>query len=112
MANLWILGNQESFRGIADRFNLSKGSLHYVFLQICQGLKNVRREFIRWPDNHQLVSIAEQFGLISGFPGIIGAIDGTHIPIPGPSRFRASYINKKGYPSIHHQAICDINLKF
>nr|XP_027238977.1 uncharacterized protein LOC113830007 [Penaeus vannamei] len=48
LATLWLLGNQESFRGVGDRFNLSKSSLHKVFLKK------------------------------TGFPGVVGAIDGTH----------------------------------
>ncbi|XP_033729019.1 putative nuclease HARBI1 [Pecten maximus] len=48
----------------------------------------------------------------SGFPGVVGAVDGTHIPIPGPSSHRDSYINRKSFPSIQLQADCDSNLVF
>ncbi|KAG0725949.1 hypothetical protein GWK47_037584 [Chionoecetes opilio] len=33
LATLWLLGNQESFRGVGDRFDLSKSSLHKVLLE-------------------------------------------------------------------------------
>lgn len=42
----------------------------------------------------------------------MGCIDGLHIPIPGPSDHRAAYINRKGFPSIQLQAVCDDNLRF
>lgn len=43
---------------------------------------------------------------------MVGCIDGSHIPIPGPSEHRAAYINHKGFPSIQMQAVCDDNLRF
>ncbi|KAG0712150.1 hypothetical protein GWK47_019097 [Chionoecetes opilio] len=33
LATLWLLGNQESFRGVGDRFDLSKSSFHKVLLE-------------------------------------------------------------------------------
>lgn len=50
-------------------------------------------------------SIAEEFAQYAGFLGVIGTIDGTYIPITGPSEFRDSYI------CIHLQAICDSSMK-
>lgn len=34
LCSIWLLGNQESFRGVADQFDMSKGTLHYIFFQI------------------------------------------------------------------------------
>jgi len=45
---------------------------------------------------HVLQAIADGFMHKTGFPGVIGAVDGTHIAIPGPSQYRSSYINRKG----------------
>ncbi|KAH7948687.1 hypothetical protein HPB49_000843 [Dermacentor silvarum] len=33
---LWLLGNQESFRGVGDRFGINKGLLHYVVNNIIE----------------------------------------------------------------------------
>ena len=38
LATLWLLANKESFRGVADRFGVSKGSLHYYVMQVVEGL--------------------------------------------------------------------------
>jgi hypothetical protein len=43
-----------------------------------------------------------------GMPGVVGAIDGTYIP--GPSDHRSSYINRKGYPSMQLQVVCNSQL--
>ena len=45
-------------------------------------------------------------------PGVIGAIDGTHIKIPGPSEHRDAYISRKGVPSMQLQVVCDKNMQF
>ncbi|KAJ8914026.1 hypothetical protein NQ315_012050, partial [Exocentrus adspersus] len=46
------------------------------------------------------------------FPSTIGAIDGTHIPIPQPKDHGISYINRHNYSSIILQAVCTPDLKF
>ncbi|XP_037928798.1 protein ALP1-like, partial [Teleopsis dalmanni] len=45
-------------------------------------------------------------------PNIIGAIDGTHIPVLLPSDGYKEYINQKGWPSIVMQAVVDNNYLF
>lgn len=41
------------------------------------------------------------------FLGILGAIDGCHIRIVKPRDYPNSYVNRKGYPSVLLQGICD-----
>ncbi|XP_018407382.1 PREDICTED: putative nuclease HARBI1 [Cyphomyrmex costatus] len=55
----------------------------------------------------------EAFERVSGFPNVIGAIDGTHVEIRSPQGDdHQAYINRKGYPSIHVQVVCTQNLLF
>lgn len=49
---------------------------------------------------------------MSNFPGVVGAIDGCHIPISAPTEHPNSYINRKGFHSILLQGICDHRMKF
>jgi hypothetical protein len=57
--------------------------------------------------------VKEHFFHLSGFPQVIGAIDGTHIPIKSPGGNEAElYRNRKGYFSINVQAIVDSTCKF
>jgi hypothetical protein len=46
------------------------------------------------------------------YSGVVGAIDGTHIPIPEPNENGALYYNRKNFPSILLQGICDNSMKF
>jgi hypothetical protein len=43
---------------------------------------------------------------------VIGAIDGSHIPIKVPSENRHVYINRKGFYSVVLQAVCNHKLVF
>ena len=45
-------------------------------------------------------------------PGVVGAIDGTHIPIPSPANHHENYVNRKGFHSIIAQVVCDSDMKF
>lgn len=111
---MWYLANQETFRSVADRFGMSKGSLHYYLRNFTHILtsEDVLPKVICWPDIQEYPRIAEKFAQRAGFPGVIGAVDGTYIPIPGPKDFRDSYICRKGFPAFHLQAVCDKSLRF
>ncbi|XP_033729774.1 putative nuclease HARBI1 [Pecten maximus] len=115
LACVWYLSNQETFRSIVDRFGLSKGSLHYFLRKFCNIITSneILQQLIRWPSSDsEFQNISENFTQRAGFPNVIGALDGTYIPILGPTAFRESYICRKGFPALHLQAVCDTDLKF
>ena len=45
----------------------------------------------------------EQFYSLGRCPGVIGTIDGTHIPIIAPSEDEHLFINRKGFHCINVQ---------
>lgn len=71
-------------------------------------------EFIYFPTTRsEMATIADGFKQRCGMPGVVGAVDGTHIPIPAPrSVHRASFINRKGHSSMILQLVCDSKLRF
>lgn len=54
----------------------------------------------------------EEFQRAKGFPGVIGAVDGSFIRIRAPKEDAVSYICRKKYPAIHLQAVCDARSLF
>ena len=48
-----------------------------------------------------------KFFSVAGFPGVLGCVDGTHIPIMAPSVDNYAYVNRKNFHSINVQAVCD-----
>ncbi len=76
---------------------MSKGTLHYVVKETTSAIASLRTTVIQFKTNTaDMISVANGFQDKTGFPGVIGAVDGTHIEIPGPSENRSSYINRKG----------------
>ena len=45
--------------------------------------------------------------LVSGFPGVVGAIDGCHIAIKAPKDVQADYIDRHSQHGITLLAVCD-----
>lgn len=64
---------------------MNKGFLHGIVMEVGTGLRAVRPQFIYWPNREEQTQIERSFFRKTGFPGIVGCIDGSHIPIPGPS---------------------------
>ena len=52
------------------------------------------------------------FDNIARFPGVLGSVDGTHIPIVAPVEHEYAYVNRKNFHSINVQAVRDFNMIF
>lgn len=80
-------------------------------------VRHLANDWIHFPrDRRAYQRNAVQFFEEFHFPGIIGAIDCTHVAIIAPPVVHdvhpaAPYYNRKGFYSINVQAICDANLK-
>jgi len=111
---LWTLANQESFRSIADRFGLTnRGLAYHCFISTCAKIKErMFADIITWPLPVELRRISGEFLSRYGFPGVVGCIDGSHVPIKAPAVDRDSYINRKGFASVNLLAVCDDALRF
>ena len=57
----------------------------------------------------QLHRIKANFVAIAGMPGVVGAIDGTHIRIIAPSKDEDVFVNRKKVHSINTQVVFDAN---
>ena len=62
-----------------------------------------KKNFIFMPDYLTSLQIKEQFYSLNRFPGIVGAIDGAHIPIIAPAKNEHLFVNRKGFHSIKVQ---------
>ena len=58
-------------------------------------------------DSRQQQRIKAKFMEIAGIPGVIGAIDGTHIKIIAPSQDEDVFVNRKKFHSINTQTVFD-----
>lgn len=114
LLTLWYLANLECYRTVADRFGVSTSTAWNSVFKICKKLLLVNTQYgiITFPDEDQHNMITENFRRNNGFPGILGAIDGSHIPIKAPIINANSYINRKNFHSVLLQGICDNKKRF
>ena len=108
---LWYIGSQETIRSIADRFNVSESTFHSHnrrMLDVFQ--KYFLKKFVIWPNDLQ--NVCNEFELKKNFPGVVGAIDSTHIRIKPPSGHSNDYFNRKKFHSVILQAVCREDKQF
>jgi hypothetical protein len=74
LITLWYLSNTETFRQVADRFNVTKGSSHRIVTKIVQFLVRKSKEYIAMPTGQQLRKVTSEFFKLHGIEGVVGAI--------------------------------------
>lgn len=100
------MATPDSYRSICVKFGVGKATAFRSVRRVTYALHCIAPRFIQWP-SEVADNVIDQFARVRGFPGVIGAIDGTHIKIRAPLTDSASYINRKGFPSINLQVVCD-----
>ena len=113
-ASLWFLATGECFRSIGERFGMGESTISYALRQFFDIIiARFLIEKITFPNTeieiNRITSGFKKFGKISN---VIGAIDGSHIPIKAPHLFPVDYFNRKGFYSIVLQAVVDYKKKF
>jgi len=87
--------------------NKKKNCAFYKVLDVilhCQALQ------IEWDQYYQ--KLAAEFYRFSSFPGLIGAVDGTHIRVRAPAAVQKDYLSRKQCHTMILMAICDANMVF
>jgi len=91
------------FRCVSDRFNVGKATAWRSVQKVVNALYKNVATFIKWPTIEEAEQNMQTTERLYGFPGVIGAVDGTHIKITAPNENSDSYINRKGFHSIQLQ---------
>ncbi|KAH8037820.1 hypothetical protein HPB51_017320 [Rhipicephalus microplus] len=107
---LVYLGSQISMYAIGDKFDVTESSVHVCVTRVVHFLHAISDEIICWPSSAEVTRIKNGFLAKSKGKGprnTIGCIDGSHIGILTPSESTQSYFNRKKWPSIILQGICD-----
>lgn len=107
---VWLLATPDSFRSVALRFGVNPGTLYYFYSYIIEALRELSATFITWPNAEERRVISATFQRATGFPGVIGCIDCTHIEITAPLVDAAQYINRHHSYSMNVQAVVDSSL--
>lgn len=111
--SLWRLATGDSYRACGLQFGLPKSTTSMITHEFCSILTRKMDEFIKFPYSRAEVRKAiDEFQNISEFPQVIGAVDGSHIPIKKPKDSPNAYYNRKSFHSVILQGVCDANYKF
>ena len=103
------MATQDSFRSTALQFKTRPRTVHYFYLYIIESLRELSARYITWPNAHERAQIKAAFERATGFPGVVGSIDGTHHDIIGPRNQRVMYVNRHHSYSMNTQVRTVIN---
>jgi len=90
---------------VADLTNVHKSTVRRAIHKVSRATASLRAEYLSFPDNDdERMQMMREFYAIAQFPGVLGSIDCTHIPILSPGGELAEiYRNRKGYFSLNVQ---------
>ncbi len=94
----------------SDDLGPSQPSISRIVMETIMALTapHIVTHFIDFPTTPRIIQQKEtQFMQIASFPGVVGAIDGTHIKIIAPTVNENIYVNRKRYHSINTQVVFD-----
>lgn len=104
----FAVGSYQASIGESLDLAMSQPTVSRVLSNVTRAMTTLEHEFIRFPrEERERVTISEGFELMAQFPGIIGCIDGTHIPIVPPSEEKWSFLNHKRFFSLNIQVTCN-----
>lgn len=91
------------YRVVANQFGVHKSTVKKCVYMFCRKLvKHYMNKFITlW--NEEAEAISRRFEISCHLPQILGAIDGTHIPMLAPQKGYWDFINRKMWMSCNMQ---------
>lgn len=96
----------------ADLMGVSITSVNRSIYRTIRAIAARHRENIRFPSGPDIRQTKDAFYRYCQFPGVVGAIDCTHIPITNPGGDNAElFRNRKGFHSINTQVVCNMNME-
>uniref|UniRef100_A0A671USV5 Nuclease HARBI1 n=1 Tax=Sparus aurata TaxID=8175 RepID=A0A671USV5_SPAAU len=90
----------------ADDLGPSQPSVSRIVMETIMALTapHLVMRFIDFPTTPRIIQQKQTaFMQVAGFPGVVGAIDGTHVRIIAPSVDESVFVNRKRYHSINTQ---------
>ncbi|KAL6742833.1 hypothetical protein Aduo_015940 [Ancylostoma duodenale] len=95
-----------------DLSGCAQSTISRAFDQTVRLLYRRRWQYVTWPRGERALRVKRRFFELCGIPNIIGAIDGSHIRIVGPSINEHAYVNRKDKYSINGGFVCDHDGRF
>nr|CAI5844005.1 unnamed protein product [Callosobruchus analis] len=110
---LFYLASVCEYRVVGHTFGIHKSTVHNIVHEFVNAVNKVLlHRFIKMPTEAEAIEVASYFQQTTVLPNIIGAIDGTHIPIKPPRQGHRDFINRKGWASVILQGVVDAKYRF
>lgn len=75
LVSLFTLAHNDTYRLVADRFDLSESTVHGVVEEVSNALnKGMMRDYIVWPGTQRQTEISDFYESAYGISGVIGSI--------------------------------------
>ena len=102
--SLWYLGHNNQYYEIGEVLGCAPSaafnSVHRVSMA---SVNNYENELIKWPSEWTLRNTPEKSKDMKVFPGVVGEIDGTHIPIKAPIENINDFVNRTFFQSLQFE---------
>ena len=95
-----------------DDFNVHQSTSSRIVNRVSAALSRpaIVSRFVKFPtDGHSIRQHKVDIHAVAGFPGVVGAVDGTHVRIIRPHLNEEEYFNRKNFHSINVQVIIDVH---
>ncbi|XP_062612093.1 putative nuclease HARBI1 [Saccostrea cucullata] len=112
LVTLRFLGTGATHILVGDDIKISRSTAGRCIRRVSSLIAELAPQFISFPRGDRARQVMVEFSHISGFPRVLGCIDGTHIRITkqsGPQE--ADFVNRKQYHSLNVQMVCDPSFK-
>ena len=111
---LYWLADSARYRTIGNLFGVGKSTVCSIVKQVCEVLAGILLpRYIFFPQNQQEVQDQiDDFRDRVGFPQVVAALDGCHVPIIAPLQSPEDYVNRKGFHAVTLQGLVDSNYRF
>ena len=97
----------------ANAFGISVSTTSKWVKNVCKAIRDhLGPKYIKIPNEAELEDYVRQFEDELGFPQVLGAVDGTHVPIQQPNKNSHSFFSYKMKYTINVQAVCDFSGRF
>ena len=114
--SLWRLATGNSFRTVAKTFAVGNSTAVQITKEFCIELTRLSTRFIKFPQTRRDTAKAiEEFKMDyqTEIPHVVGALDGTHIPISAPYvEAKVDYYSRKQCYTVSVQGLVGANLMF
>ncbi|CAB5115130.1 unnamed protein product [Rhizophagus irregularis] len=100
------LGSTGSLFEVCSRFGIGEGTVILYTKRVIQAILAKKKRFVKWPTSEERKKVNEGFENLGGLKNVIGAVDGTYIPMRNaPNKDPEVYFTRKKRYAIHCQGI-------